>query len=99
MNRLRPWLLSLVCLLGSSLVLGAGLQDKLAAYVYQDNRQLVRLVEEAAALIESRGTAAVSAFGTRDSKWFNEENYLLNPASNLLKAPEPHDQSGNINGT
>ena len=77
MNRLHPWLLSLVCLLGSSVVLGAGLQDKLAAYVYQDNRQLVRLVEEAAALIESSGTAAVPTFATKDSKWFNEENYLF----------------------
>ena len=99
MNRLHPWLLSLVCLLGISVVLGAGLQDKLAAYVYQDNRQLVRLVEEAAALIESRGTAAVSAFGTRDSKWFNEENYLFvydEQGINVFHPVEPHLQGQDL---
>ena len=77
MNRLYPWLVALVCLLGSSGVLGTGLQDKVVSYVYQDNRQLVRLVEEAAALIESSGTAAFPTFGTKDSKWFNDENYLF----------------------
>ena len=99
MNRLHPWLLSLACLLGGSVVLGAGLQDKLAAYVYQDNRQLVRLVEEAAALIESSGTAAVPTFATKDSKWFNEENYLFvydEQGINVFHPVEPHLQGQDL---
>lgn len=99
MNRLRPWLLSLVCLLGSSGVLGASLRDKLSAYVYQDIRQLVRLVEEAAALIESSGTATLPTFGTKNSKWFNEENYLFvydEQGINVFHPVEPHLQGQDL---
>jgi len=47
------------------------------AYLYADNRQLVRLVEEAASLIESRGTEAFPAFAVKGSKWLNNERYMF----------------------
>ncbi len=77
MNRLHPWLLSLVCLLGSSTSLGARHEDRVASYAYQDNRQLVRLVEDAATLIEGHGSAAFPTFATKGSKWFTDGNYLF----------------------
>jgi signal transduction histidine kinase len=51
--------------------------DKLAPYVYADTRELVALVEDAAALIERKGEAAFQDFAIKDSKWFNDKYYLF----------------------
>lgn len=52
-------------------------RDKLATYVYEDTKQLVMLVEEAASLIEKKGEAAFKEFGVENSKWFNDKYYLF----------------------
>jgi len=46
-------------------------------YLYEDNKQLVRLVEDAAALIEARGTEAFGAFAVKGSRWLKGERYLF----------------------
>jgi signal transduction histidine kinase len=46
-------------------------------YIYQDTRNLVILVEEAAHLIEKRGPAAFREFAVRGSRWFNGNHYLF----------------------
>lgn len=99
MNRLYLWLLSLACLLANSGTLGASQGDKVVSYVYQDNRQLVRLVEDAAALIESKGTAAFPTFATKGSKWFNDQNYLFvydDQGINVFHPVEPHLQGQDL---
>lgn len=50
---------------------------KLAPYVYEDTKQLVTLVEEAAALMEQKGEMAFKDFAVKDSKWFNDKYYLF----------------------
>jgi hypothetical protein len=42
-----------------------------------DTRQLVILVQEAAALVQSKGEAAFKDFGLKDSKWRKGESYIL----------------------
>jgi len=99
MNRLYPWLLSVVCLFASSASLGISHEDKVVSYAYQDNRQLVRLVEEAAALVESRGTAAFPTFAIKGSKWFNDENYLFvygERGTNVFHPIEPELQGQDL---
>lgn len=51
--------------------------DRSAGYLYQDNQELVRLVEAAAGEIERRGTEAFEDFGVRGSRWFTDEHYLF----------------------
>src|SRR5207248_11039607 len=51
--------------------------DKLSGYTYQDTRQLVALVEDAAKLMEQRGESAFSEFGRKGSKWFTDPYYLF----------------------
>jgi signal transduction histidine kinase len=68
-------LLSLQILFLTSTIASAS--DGTVAYLYADNRQLVRLVEEAASLIESRGTEAFPAFALKGSKWLNNERYMF----------------------
>jgi len=51
--------------------------DAAVTYLYADNRQLVRLVAEAASLIESRGTGAFSAFAINGSRWLTDERYMF----------------------
>ena len=65
----------LFCILSS--VLYAKERDKLSDYVYEDTKQLVTLVEDAAALIERQGTPACADFGVKGSKWFNDTYYLF----------------------
>ena len=48
-----------------------------SGYMYEDTIKLVRLVEDAAAVIEKRGTEAFKEFGVRDSRWFNNHLYLF----------------------
>ena len=45
-------------------------------YEYSDTRELVRLVEDAAELLESRGEDAFSEFAVPDSRWFHDASYL-----------------------
>jgi hypothetical protein len=46
-------------------------------YLYEDTKQLVFLVQDAARLIEKQGTAAFPGFAVRDSRWFNKRHYLF----------------------
>lgn len=46
-------------------------------YLYADSRELVRLVEQAASLIERQGAEAFSAFAVKGSKWLHDERYLF----------------------
>ena len=58
-------------------VLCANERDKLPDYVYEDTKQLVTLVEDAAALIEHKGAAAFADFEVKGSRWFNDKYYLF----------------------
>jgi signal transduction histidine kinase len=53
------------------------IDDKLAAYAYEDTRRLIRLVEDAAALIEKKGAAAYRDFAVKGSRWFRDNHYLF----------------------
>ncbi len=46
-------------------------------YLYQDTRQLVQLVEDAAGQFEERGPAFFKELGTRGSRWFNDKYYFF----------------------
>ncbi len=46
-------------------------------YVYQDTRQLVITVEDAARLVEKRGPAAFREFSVRGSRWLHGSHYLF----------------------
>jgi signal transduction histidine kinase len=50
---------------------------KTDGYMYADTRRLVRFVEEAAAVIESRGTAAFAEFARDEARWKRGELYLF----------------------
>lgn len=50
---------------------------KLAPYVYDDTKQLITLVEDAATLMEQKGEVAFKDFGVKNSKWFNDKYYLF----------------------
>jgi hypothetical protein len=45
--------------------------------LYADNKQLVRLVEEAASSIERGGTEAFHDFSRKGSKWLNDQHYMF----------------------
>jgi hypothetical protein len=46
-------------------------------YLYEDTRQLVYFVEEAAHLVEKRGADAFRDFSVRGSRWLNDSQYLF----------------------
>jgi signal transduction histidine kinase len=46
-------------------------------YLYEDNKQLVRLVEDAAALIETQGSEAFATFSVKGSRWLRGERYMF----------------------
>ncbi len=46
-------------------------------YLYEDTKQLVLLVQDAAHLIEQQGTAAFQKFTVPGSRWFNKWHYLF----------------------
>ena len=50
---------------------------KTGQYLYEDTKRLVTLVEDAAALMEKKGTAAFPEFGVKGSRWLNEKYYLF----------------------
>lgn len=54
-------------------------------------RQLVALVDEAAALIEAEGDAAFAALSAPGSRWRQDETYVfvLDPSGNMLLHPDP----------
>jgi hypothetical protein len=52
-------------------------EEKAPAYVYEDTRQLVTLVEEAATLIEQKGDGAFKQFGVKGSKWWIDQYYIF----------------------
>lgn len=55
----------------------AGTPEGLDTYLYEDNKQLVRLVEDAAALIEAQGSEAFATFSVKGSRWLRGERYLF----------------------
>jgi signal transduction histidine kinase len=69
-------LLSLQLLLAGVPVF-AGTPARLETYLYEDNKQLVRLVEDAAALIEVQGSDAFASFSVKGSRWLRGERYLF----------------------
>lgn len=76
MNRLGPVFLALLAPLFSPLLLASD-ADQPSNYLYQDNRELVALVHDAAALIEQRGTQAFNTLAIKGSRWLDEERYLF----------------------
>jgi hypothetical protein len=46
-------------------------------YLYEDTRQLVFFVEEAARLVEKRGPEAFREFSVRGSRWLDDSHYLF----------------------
>lgn len=73
----KPALLLLLIL---SLLCGAGplhAEDRLREYLYEDTKRLVKLVEDAAALMEQNGSAVFADFGKKGSRWFNDTYYLF----------------------
>lgn len=52
-------------------------REKLAPYMYEDTKRLVILVEEAAALVEEKGTAAFPEFAIKGSRWLNRDYYIF----------------------
>jgi len=52
-------------------------EDRAGRYLYRDNRNLVRLVEDAAAEIERRGAAAFAEFSDPSSRWLTDRHYLF----------------------
>ena len=51
--------------------------DRTGRYLYEDTKQLVRFVEDAAALMERNGTTAFGEFRREDSHWFSRKYYLF----------------------
>jgi signal transduction histidine kinase len=51
--------------------------EDLSPYLYEDTRELVVLVEDAARLVEARGQGAFADFAARGSRWFNETYYVF----------------------
>jgi len=60
-------------------------------YEHRDTRELVALVDTAAALVESNGDAALGDFRQADSRWRHGEKYVfvLNPDGDMLVHPDP----------
>jgi signal transduction histidine kinase len=52
-------------------------RDKLSRYLYEDTKQLVVLVEDAAALIEQKGKTVFSQFQVKNSRWLTDQRYLF----------------------
>jgi len=51
--------------------------DRLSGYLYEDTKRLVKLVEDAATLMESKGTAAFAEFGRKGSYWLDDQHFLF----------------------
>src|SRR5258708_2361793 len=64
--------IALVAPIGSSIA-----RERLSIYAYNDTKNLVSLVEDAATLMERDGEKAFEQFGQANSKWFNEDYYFF----------------------
>src|SRR5512139_4261490 len=62
-----------------------------ARYQYEETRELVALVNDAAELVRSKGEAAFDDFRAAGSRWRQEETYVfvLDPVGNMLLHPDP----------
>ncbi len=60
-------------------------------YQYEETRELVDLVNDAAELVRSKGEAAFGDFRVAGSRWRQEETYIfvLDPKGNMLLHPDP----------
>jgi signal transduction histidine kinase len=61
------------------------------SYEYEDTRQLVDLVKDAAELVRTRGEAALSDFRVAGTRWRQGETYIfvLDPNGKMLVHPDP----------
>lgn len=61
------------------------------AYQFEETRQIVALVKEAAEAVRTRGEEAFRDFRTDGSRWRQGETYVfvLDPAGNMLVHPDP----------
>lgn len=68
-------------------------QNKASQYIYEDNKQLVELVEDAASLIEHKGQEAFGEFSVKNSRWFNDKYYIFVYDSTGICAFHPIESS------
>jgi len=66
-------------------------------YEYEETRNLVALVHDAAKLIETEGETAFDKFRVPDSRWRQEETYVfvLDPEGNMLVHPDQRMEGKN----
>jgi signal transduction histidine kinase len=77
-SALRAALALPLAVIGLAMLADPGVgKDRLALYAYKDTQDLVALVEDAAALIETRGDEAFKEFAQKDSKWQSDDHYLF----------------------
>ena len=69
-----------------------------ATYEHEETRQLVRLVQGAAALVSTQGEAAFDELRVPGSPWRAGETYVfvLDPAGNMLVHPDPALEGSNV---
>jgi signal transduction histidine kinase len=60
-------------------------------YQYEETRERIQLVKDAAELVRSKGEAAFSDFRVSGSRWRQDETYIfvLDPNGNMLVHPDP----------
>ncbi|WP_051299881.1 cache domain-containing protein [Methylobacter luteus] len=68
------------------------------SYEYEETRELVALVTDAAELVRSKGETAFSDFSVSGSRWRQEEIYIfvLDPEGNMLVHPDPELEGKNV---
>ena len=66
-------------------------------YQYEETRELVHLVNDAAELVRSKGEAAFDDFRVAGSRWRQDETYIfvLDPEGNMRVHPDPALQGRN----
>ena len=66
-------------------------KESLDEYQYQETRELVRLVKDAADLVRLKGQAAFADFRVAGSRWRHDERYIfvLDPTGNMRVHPDP----------
>jgi len=69
-------------------------------YEYEETRELVALVTDAAERLRSKGEAAFDDFRVAGSRWRKEETYIfvLDPDGNMLLHPDPALEGSNVIG-
>jgi hypothetical protein len=70
-------LLALAAWLTPAAARAAATADQLASYAYEDTRQLVSMVEDAADLVARQGPAAFPQFAVPDTRWFHDDVYIF----------------------